>query len=195
MKYKDIATIGMKKRNKAMKRFRLFFISSLFAGACALNANAGFSSGTDSDGNFYFSQRMAEWCSLNFDSEITEKVMQECLAKIAGDYHAKRDEDAYKARIRFRKMKMESVINAFITAHEAKKKFANDKEEEKADKINTDSADSERTLNSGNAETMKKIMDQENWLTLLQLSIAELDNLDTIEDNGEIFVKKDEDKQ
>jgi len=178
-----------------MKRFCLCFISVLMCGMCAFDTHAEFRTGTDDEGNFYFPQRMAEWCSLNFDSDITEKVMADCLAKIAGDYHAAKDEEARKARIKFRKMKMESAINAFITAHEAKKKFANDKEEDKVEQINTDDADSVRTLASGNSEINKKIMDQENWISMLRMSLSEMDAMNTLENHGEAFVKKDDNKQ
>ena len=151
---------------------------------------SGFKTGTDNEGNFYFPQRMAEWCSLNFDDDITEQVMEECFEKIASEYYAAEDDVARQARTRFRKMKMEAVINAFINAHNAKKRFANDKEEDAVEQINTDDADSERTMTSGNAEINKKLMEQMGQIDLLRFSLAELDNLNTIENDGEIFVRK-----
>lgn len=156
---------------------------------------SGFKTGTDNDGNYYFPQRMAEWCSLNFDDNITEQVMEDCMTKIASEYYAAKDDVARQARIRFRKMKMEAVINAFITAHNAKKQFANDKEEDAVEQINTDDADSERTMTSGNAEINKKLMAQMGQIDLLRFSLAELDNLNTIENDGEVFLRKGEREQ
>ena len=151
----------------------------------------GFTTGTDNDGNVYFPQRMAEWCNLNFDSDISTETMKQCLGTIANDYYSPVAETAYEARIRFRKMKMESVAHAFITALEAKQKFATDKEEEAVEKINTEDADNVSTMDAGNAVIDNKIRAQEKEIEVLKYCMAMLDGWDIIESNGEVFVTKD----
>ena len=175
-----------------MKYLRLVLISGFLVGSCSFGARAGFSTGTDENGTYYFPQTMAEWCSLNYDADISEQTIKECFEKIAGEYYNRREPVAREAKKRFRKMKMEAVIHAFKTALDAKKAFANEKAEDATEKINTDAADSERTMASGNAETNRKLMEQENWIDALRGCLAEIDNLNTMENNGEVFVKEDE---
>lgn len=151
----------------------------------------GFTTGTDNDGNVYFPQRMAEWCNLNFDADISTETVKQCLGTIANDYYSPVGETAHEARIRFRKMDMESVAHAFITALKAKQKFATDKEEEAVEKINTDDADSGSTIDAGNAAIDKKLHEQEDQIDSLKYCLAMLDGWDTVENNGEVFVTKD----
>lgn len=178
-----------------MKFLNLCFACSLVAGAFVCEAKAGFATGTDDEANYYFPQTMAEWCSINYDSKPSTQAIEDCLKKIGTEYNSANDEKAAKAQRKFKKMKMEALINAFITAHEAKKKFANDKAEEVAEEINIEGEENNhRTQTSGNGEINKKEMEMDNQVSLLRDVIEELDALDSMESHNDKFVTEEEKK-
>lgn len=154
-----------------------------------------FVTATSDTGTFYLPQEMAQWCNQNIDKNTTKEDIDNCVRIIANDYYSPIDDVAHKARIRFRKMKMEAVAHAFITAHEAKKKFATDKTEEAVEKINTEDTDNVATMDAGNAAIKKKLREQEDQLTLLKFSMELLDVLDTMQNRGDVFVEEGGSKQ
>jgi len=183
-----VKRINPKGKNDMKKS--LIWLMIVFSYAAVFSARAEFTTGTNDDGVYYFPQRMAEWCSMNFNSNLSEATIKDCFNKICSEMASKNYEVATKAKQNFRKMKMESVVNAFITAHEANKKYANSKEEDKAAETNDKAAESERTQTSGNAEIKKNLLQQETMLNLLKATQMELDVMDALENHCAIFVVK-----
>ena len=175
-----------------MKLWHLFFVFAFTAGVFAGGAKAGFVTGTDDEDNFYFPQIMAEWCELNFDANPDAAEIKNCFQKTSSDYHAPNATDAFKAKKRFKKMKMEALINAFKMAHEAKKMFANDKEEEVGEEINIKGEENDvRAQMAGNGELALKGWVMDAWILHLKIVLAEISNFDNIENNSEQFVIKE----
>ena len=174
-----------------MKKVLFGFLLCLTAGFYVLPARA-VNTGTDDDGVFYFPDAMADWCSLNFKDGSSEAKLQECFSKICSDYTSKDYDVKVPAKKRFNDMKLESIVNAFITAHEAKKQYANDNKEDKADKTNTDAAQGGRTVKAGNSDIEKTLQMQAHTIDMLKAVLIELKALEFLQDNCASFVMKKE---
>jgi len=172
-----------------MRFFGLFLVSVLTAIVFAFDARAEFTTGTDDDGNFYFSQIMSEWCSLNFDSNPSVADMKDCFNKIGAAYHAHNETEAAEARRKFQKMKMDTNIQAFIAVQEILNKFANDKTEEKAENISLEGDDNFRTIVSANGEISNKNLHMGEEINALKEIMMETRSLMNFENNSEKFAK------
>jgi len=153
---------------------------------------ADFVTGTDDAGVFYFPQIMAEWCSLNFEDEMTYGRLEDCFSKIAKDMNDPNSTESAAAKQQYQELKKEVWMNAFLLSLEIKQKYANLKIAEKAEEITEKAGGEGRTQDSGNAEIKKFILQQQEDLKRLREALIDLEVYSVLEQHSDIFEKSEE---
>lgn len=179
-----------------MKKSFLFLSVCAAFCLCVLKSNAQYAMGTDNDGVYYFPQHMAEWCSLDYKDGAKADKLRECFSTICTAYTSFNPGIKLDARWKFGEMKLEAIVNAFIAALDAKKQYANDSKEDKAEDNNAKATDGGREVNAGVADIDKILQMQAHTIDMLKTVKIELEALDMLQDNCEAFViKKEPEKQ
>lgn len=139
---------AVKEKTTGPKAFKKVSYSTYFPMSFAEESQS-FKTGTDDNGNYYFSDELAKWCDINFDDDFSESVAEGCIIKICQDYNRSNASEAAEQRARFSVIELDSLKYNMAFAMKMKQKYASDKVADDTEKTLGSSQDTEMDQLSG----------------------------------------------
>ncbi len=131
-------------------------------------AKESFYTGTDDDGNYYFPDELANWCSLNHTDKFDQEAAMKCIEQICADMNIS---DAAEAKIyqdKYQKLLGESLAHNFALSVSVKHEAASSEATDNVADILGKAGDSLRTQTAGNGEISATELGQTKNILLIE---------------------------
>ena len=115
-------------------------------------AFAEFTTGTNDEGDYYFSDTLSQWCGINYTDMVDEEVAINCFKTICAGLNEKEATKAKENRDRFGEVIGETIAHNFSAAVRVKDKAASSKVTDGVNEALKVSGGDLRTQVSGNGE-------------------------------------------
>ncbi len=115
-------------------------------------AFAEFTTGTNDDGDYYFSDTLSQWCGINYTDMVDEEVAIDCFKTICAGLNEKEATKAKENRDRYGQVIGETIAHNFSAAVKVKDKAASSKVTDGVNEALKVSGGDLRTQVSGNGE-------------------------------------------
>lgn len=146
--------------------------------ASEINAKTG----TDDEGNYIFSDTLANWCGFNFDDKIDQDKAMACIDTIISNMNEPDAAVAKQYKDRFGKVQKEESSNSFVQAKKARSAAADSEVPENMQNILDKAGDNARTQMSGNGEVGAANMEILKQNLLVHAALLEKEVLRSIEE-------------
>lgn len=163
---------GFKKTSENTIKTNVFVSRYISMGHAAAESGS-FKTGTDDDGNFYFSDGLANWCGINYDDTIDEDTFEKCFNTICAALNSDVEEDREEARTKFENVLSETFPNVFNKANSIKNKAGSSTNSEDMEDLTAKAGDSARAQIAIEAENAGINVDAAR--DQLQLAIGNLE--------------------
>ena len=151
--------------------------------------------GTDDEGNYIFSDTLANWCGFNFDDEIDEEKATACIDTIISNMNESDAVVAKQYKDRFAEVQKEESANSFVQAKKARSAAADSEVTENMQNILEKAGDNARTQMSGNGEVGAASMEILKQNLLVNAALLEKEVLRSIEEFAATYGLKDQAKE
>jgi len=151
--------------------------------------------GTDDEGNYIFSDTLANWCGFNFDDKIDQDKATACIDTIVSNMNESDAVVAKQFKDRFGEVQKEESANSFVQAKKARSAAADSEVSENMQNILDKAGDNARTQMSGNGEVGAANMEILKQNLLVNAALLEKEVLRSIEEFASTYGLKDQTKE
>ncbi|MBQ7659696.1 MAG: hypothetical protein IJS26_02980 [Alphaproteobacteria bacterium] len=151
--------------------------------------------GTDDEGNYIFSDTLANWCGFNFDDEIDQDKATACIDTIVSNMNESDAVVAKQFKDRFGEVQKEESANSFVQAKKARSAAADSEVSENMQNILDKAGDNARTQMSGNGEVGAANIELLKQNLLVNAALLEKEVLRSIEEFASTYGLKDQAKE